>query len=93
MVEIEPPGDPVVEGLNGAQHGPPARDGKESRVSDFSDFSVYIDADEDVSGQWSVQRFLAFGENRVPRSQVRFSTAIRGSPTTKAVTTDDRDLD
>jgi type I pantothenate kinase len=39
-------------------------------VSDFFDFSVYLDADEDVLMQWYVQRFLALRETafRDPKS-------------------------
>src|ERR1700709_1818482 len=61
----------IVEGLNVLQTGRLPRDGKAVPVvSDFFDFSVYIDADEDVLMQWYVQRFLALRETafRDPRS-------------------------
>jgi len=53
------------------QTGRLPRDGKEIPfVSDFFDFSVYLDADEDVLKQWYVQRFLALRETafRDPKS-------------------------
>ena len=57
-----------VEGLNVLQRG----DGRPNRVfvSDFFDFSIYIDADEDDIEQWYVSRFQALRETvfRDPRS-------------------------
>jgi type I pantothenate kinase len=53
------------------QTGRLPRDGKEIPfVSDFFDFSVYLDADEDVLQQWYVERFLALRETafRDPKS-------------------------
>jgi len=59
-VEVDRPDILIVEGLNVLQTGRPPRDGKAIPfVSDFFDFSVYIDADEDVLQTWYVQRFLA----------------------------------
>jgi type I pantothenate kinase len=39
-------------------------------VSDFFDFSVYLDADEDVLYEWYIERFLALRETafRDPKS-------------------------
>ncbi len=49
----------IVEGLNVLQ-APPPRVGREDRlVSDFFDFSIYIDADEDDIRRWYRERFLA----------------------------------
>src|SRR5271169_1493152 len=70
-VEIDRPEILIVEGLNVLQTGRLPRDGKEIPfVSDFFDFSVYLDADEDVLRQWYVQRFLALRETafRDPKS-------------------------
>ena len=59
-VEIDRPDILVVEGLNVLQTGRPPRDGKAVPfVSDFFDFSVYLDADEDTLRRWYVDRFLA----------------------------------
>ncbi|HEX2656534.1 MAG TPA: type I pantothenate kinase, partial [Xanthobacteraceae bacterium] len=50
----------IVEGLNVLQTGRPPKDGKAIPfVSDFFDFSIYIDADESVLLKWYVDRFLA----------------------------------
>jgi type I pantothenate kinase len=49
----------IVEGLNVLQTGYPPKDGKAiPYVSDFCDFSIYLDADEDVMLTWYVDRFL-----------------------------------
>jgi type I pantothenate kinase len=58
-IEIDHPDILIVEGLNVLQAGRPPKDGKAIPfVSDFFDFSVYLDADEDVLQQWYVDRFL-----------------------------------
>jgi type I pantothenate kinase len=58
-VEIDRPDILIVEGLNVLQTGRPPRDGKAiPYVSDFFDFSVYLDADENVLRGWYVNRFL-----------------------------------
>jgi type I pantothenate kinase len=58
-VEIDRPDILIVEGLNVLQTGSPPKDGKAiPYVSDFFDFSVYLDADEDDLMSWYVDRFL-----------------------------------
>jgi type I pantothenate kinase len=58
-VEVDRPDILVVEGLNVLQTGRLPKDGAAIPfVSDFFDFSVYIDADEDVLKTWYVDRFL-----------------------------------
>jgi type I pantothenate kinase len=58
-IEIDRPDILIVEGLNVLQTGHPPRDGKAiPYVSDFFDFSVYLDADEEVLLRWYVDRFL-----------------------------------
>jgi type I pantothenate kinase len=58
-IEINRPDILIVEGLNVLQAGRLPRDGKAVPfVSDFFDFSIYLDADEDVLLQWYVNRFL-----------------------------------
>ena len=57
--EIDQPDILIVEGVNVLQTGRLPRDGKAVPVvSDFFDFSVYIDADEAVLRQWYVRRWL-----------------------------------
>src|SRR5712692_119645 len=70
-VEIDRPEILIVEGLNVLQTGRLPRDGKAIPfVSDFFDFSIYLDADENVLMQWYVERFLALRETafRDPKS-------------------------
>jgi type I pantothenate kinase len=58
-VEVDRPDILIVEGLNVLQTGRPPKDGKAIPfVSDFFDFSVYLDADEDVLLAWYIERFL-----------------------------------
>jgi type I pantothenate kinase len=58
-IEVDRPDILIVEGLNVLQTGRLPKDGKAIPfVSDFFDFSVYIDADDDVLKTWYVNRFL-----------------------------------
>jgi type I pantothenate kinase len=58
-VVVDRPDILIVEGLNVLQTGRPPRDGKAiPYVSDFFDFSIYLDADEEILLQWYVDRFL-----------------------------------
>ena len=71
FVEIDQPDILIVEGVNVLQAGRLPRDGKAVPVvSDFFDFSVYIDADEPVLRSWYVKRFLALRDTAFhdPRS-------------------------
>jgi type I pantothenate kinase len=59
-VEIDQPDILIVEGVNVLQTGRLPRDGRAVPVvSDFFDFSVYLDAEESLLRQWYVKRFLA----------------------------------
>ena len=59
-IEIDRPDILIVEGLNVLQAGRLPKDGKGIPfVSDYFDFSVYLDAAEDVLRRWYVERFLA----------------------------------
>jgi type I pantothenate kinase len=59
-IEIANPDILIVEGVNVLQASPLPRDGRDFPfVSDFFDFSVYLDADEEVVRRWYVDRFLA----------------------------------
>jgi type I pantothenate kinase len=58
-VEVDRPDILIVEGLNVLQTGRLPKDGKAIPfVSDFFDFSVYLDADDEVLKSWYVDRFL-----------------------------------
>src|SRR6187397_1587764 len=70
-IEVDRPDILIVEGLNVLQTGHPPKDGKAiPYVSDFFDFSVYIDAEEEVLRRWYVDRFLTLRETafRDPKS-------------------------
>jgi len=58
-IEIDRPDILIVEGLNVLQGGRLPKDGKAVPfVSDFFDFSIYLDADEAMLRSWYVSRFL-----------------------------------
>ena len=70
-IEVDRPDILIVEGLNVLQTGRPPRDGKAiPYVSDFFDFSIYLDADETVLRQWYIDRFFSLRATafRDPRS-------------------------
>jgi type I pantothenate kinase len=57
---IDQPDILIVEGINVLQTGRPPRDGRGiPNVSDFFDFSIFIDAGEEELRQWYIERFLA----------------------------------
>ncbi len=68
---VDRPDIVIIEGLNMLQTGDGAS-GKGARVfvSDFFDFSIYVDADESAIENWYVSRFLALRETvfKDPRS-------------------------
>ena len=73
-IEVDRPDILIVEGVNVLQTGPLPRDGTAVPVvSDFFDFSVYIDAEEEVLRAWYVKRFLALRDTAFtdPRSYFR----------------------
>jgi type I pantothenate kinase len=58
-VEIDRPDILIVEGLNVLEIGNPPKDDEAiPYLSDFFDFSIYVDAAEDVLLTWYVNRFL-----------------------------------
>jgi len=59
-VFVDQPDILIVEGLNVLQTSAPPHDGKAiPYVSDFFDFSIYLDADETVLRTWYVDRFFS----------------------------------
>src|SRR5690606_23708753 len=59
-ITIDRPDILIVEGLNVLQTGRLPHDGKAVPfVSDFFDFSIFIDAEEDVLERWYIERFLS----------------------------------
>ncbi len=64
-ITIEQPDILIVEGLNVLQPNRLPKDGKAIPfVSDFFDFSIYIDADESLIHQWYVDRFISLKATR-----------------------------
>lgn len=58
-ITVDRPDILMVEGLNVLQPAKLPKDGKEIPfVSDFFDFSIYIDAEADVIEEWYVERFM-----------------------------------
>ena len=56
---VDQPDILIVEGLNVLQAGKPSPAGSPRLfVSDFFDFTIYLDADEAVIRQWYIERFL-----------------------------------
>ena len=68
---IDRPDILIVEGLNVLQTSRLPKDGKAVPfVSDFFDFSIYIDAEESAITDWYIERFMGLRESRFkdPRS-------------------------
>ena len=83
-VEVDRPDILIVEGLNVLQTGRLPKDGKAIPfVSDFFDFSVYLDADEDVLHKLVRRPLPDAARHRVPRSEILFPPLFAGCPTTR----------
>ena len=68
-VVVDSPDIVIVEGINVLQVG-----GEDSEfVSDYFDFSIYVDSDERHIQQWYVDRFLAFRESVFQREDSFFA--------------------
>ena len=87
-VVIDRPDILIVEGLNVLQTSRLPRDGRAVPfVSDFFDFSIYIDADETVIRRWYIERFQRLRETafRDPASYFhRYATIPEGEATAMA---------
>ncbi len=88
--EIEGPDILILEGLNVLQSGMdyPA-DKPRVFVSDFVDFSIYIDAEEDLLEDWYVSRFLSFRKSAFanPKSYFHSYTKLTDEEAQKLATT------
>ena len=72
-IVIERPDIVIVEGLNVLQPAKLPKDGEAIPfVSDFFDFSIYIDAADELVESWYVERFLRLAADRVPRPSLLF---------------------
>lgn len=84
-IEIDRPDILIVEGLNVLQTGRLPKDGNAVPfVSDFFDFSVYLDADDAVLQEWYVERFLALRKTSFadPRSYFNRYAALSDAQAT-----------
>jgi type I pantothenate kinase len=81
-ITIDQPDILIVEGINVLQTGRPPRDGRGiPNVSDFFDFSIYIDAEIPDLQQWYVDRFFSLrdGAFKNPKSYFhRYSSYTDG---------------
>lgn len=81
-VDIDRPDILIVEGLNVLQSSRPSMIGRNLPfVSDFFDFSIYVDADEELIHDWYVERFMRLRETafRDPASFFhRYATLSEG---------------
>jgi type I pantothenate kinase len=87
-VIVDRPDILIVEGLNVLQTSRPPRDGRAVPfVSDYFDFSIYLDADETVIRRWYIERFQRLRETafRDPASYFhRYAAVAEGEATTIA---------
>jgi type I pantothenate kinase len=88
-IKVDQPDILLVEGLNVLQTGRPPADGKAiPYVSDFFDFSIYLDADEAVLRQWYVDRFFSLRATafRDPRSYFHKYASLSDPEATETAT-------
>jgi type I pantothenate kinase len=72
-VVVQRPDVLIVEGLNVLQPARPQADGRQGlAVSDFFDFSIYVDARTDDIRSWYVQRFLRLRQTAFTRPESYF---------------------
>jgi type I pantothenate kinase len=90
FIEVDQPDIVIIEGLNILQSGstspnPNAR----IFVSDFFDFSIYVDADEEVIYQWYENRLLTFRESafKDPSSYFHHYASLTTEETRRTATT------
>jgi type I pantothenate kinase len=87
---VEAPDILIVEGINVLQIRDLPKDGRMIPfVSDFFDFSIYVDAEEDLIRRWYIARFLKLRETAFRDSQCYFHRYSRLSDS-KAVQTAER---
>lgn len=72
-VVVDQPDVLIVEGLNVLQASATARGEPNLFVSDFFDFSIYVDVEESVVKQWYISRFLTFRDSVFKQPGAYFS--------------------
>ena len=73
FTKVDQPDVLIVEGLNVLQASATAPGEPKVFVSDYFDFSIYVDANEDVIKQWYVSRFLTFRNSVFKQKDAYFS--------------------
>lgn len=73
FVEVDQPDVLIVEGLNVLQSSPTVKGEPKLVVSDFFDFSIYVDVDEQIVKQWYISRFLTFRDSVFKKPEAYFS--------------------
>jgi len=63
FVVVDQPDVLIVEGLNVLQSSPTVKGEPKIMVSDFFDFSVYVDVEEHLVKEWYINRFLTFRDS------------------------------
>jgi type I pantothenate kinase len=71
-VEVQQPDILILEGLNVLQSPDTHRDGSRLFVSDFFDFSIFLDADVNRIENWYIERFLRLRETVFQREDSYF---------------------
>jgi len=72
-VVVDQPDVLIVEGLNVLQSSPTVKGEPKLVVSDFFDFSIYVDVEEDIVKQWYISRFLTFRNSVFKKPGAYFS--------------------
>lgn len=88
-IVIDQPDILIVEGLNVLQTGRPPRDGRGiPNVSDFFDFSIYIDAELEDLRKWYVDRFFSLrdGAFKNPKSYFHRYASLTDKETRETAT-------
>ena len=74
FINVNKPDILIIEGLNVLQPAPLPRDGNAiPYVSDFFDFSIFVDADEKNIKNWYIQRFLKLKANAFKEEKSYFN--------------------
>ena len=89
-ITVDAPDILIVEGLNVLQPAPLPRDGKLiPYVSDFFDFSIYVDADETDVSDWYIERFLSLRQTAFSKPDAFFAKFAQLSDDEARATADD----
>lgn len=81
FITVDKPDILILEGLNILQSGP-QKPGQQSAVfvSDFFDFSIFVDADVDVIKKWYVNRVVKFSQTTFKNSKAHFHYLSKMNP-------------